>query len=125
MTPELKIAIVIALALGIALLAFVASDAYKHILSYLFLGVVWVVFILMFVWTAGVVSALRRLSVFIDGAKGREAMAAIESYKWPFRTLLISFVVANLYLWGLRYFYDLREYLQKRKDEKIIRERGY
>jgi hypothetical protein len=125
MSQELKIAVVIALALGIAFLAFKFSDAYKHLLSYALLGVLWVVFILALVWIGGVLCASRALGGYVEAANAQQSLASIESCKIPLRYLLIIFAVSNLYLWGLRYVYDLLEHLQKQRDAKIISERGY
>jgi hypothetical protein len=125
MTQEMKVILVVVLIIGVAFLAFKFSDAYKNLLSYLLLGAVWVIFIIALVWTAGVVRAYFALSPYVDPAQAQPALAAVEAHKIAYRHLYIIFVASNLYLWFLRYVYDLLEYLHKRRDAKIIREHGY
>lgn len=87
--------------------------------SWVLLILVWLIFIIILSWTAGVSFVYESLKDYVDASKAKQALETIDFYKCSFRTLLIILGGATLYLLGLRFIHDL---LERDKTLKLLKQ---
>ena len=102
-------------------LAFTFSSAYKKVLGYVIIAVLFLLFLFALTWTGGVLFAHHALREHINVENAKPALQTLEFWKLSmgsFSVLLAIFLFASMWVFGLRFVDDLKKWEQTLQDQK-------
>lgn len=102
-------------------LAFTFSSAYKKVLGYVIIALLFLLLLFALTWTGAVLFALNILKDHINVANAKSALEIVEFWKLStgsFFILLAAFLAASIWVYGLRFVDDLKKWEQTLEDQK-------
>lgn len=101
-------------------LAFTFSSAYKKVIAYVLIAVLFMLFLFALTWTGGVLFADYNLRGHVN-ENAKSALERIDFWKLSFSSAFVlfgGFAVASIWVFALRFVDDLKKYEVRLQDDK-------